>query len=122
MLTSLRSVGGYVIPKDTTVFSNLMAVQQNPEDFPNPSTFRPERFLDADGKFQQHPNMVPFGVGKRRCLGETLARIELFLFFTGLLHRFKIDKLNPEQILEIDPVPGVVLTPKPYQIRMSLRE
>ena len=43
--------------------------------------FRPERFLDADGFFKPNEMLQPFGIGRRKCLGESLARMENFLFF-----------------------------------------
>ena len=45
--------------------------------------FRPERFLDAAGGVSKDDHLIPFSVGKRQCLGETLAKVELYLFFTG---------------------------------------
>ena len=44
---------------------------------------RPERFLSPDGKLQQDEQFVPFSIGRRKCPGESLAKIELFQFFTG---------------------------------------
>ena len=45
--------------------------------------FRPERFLDAAGRVRKDDHLIPFSIGRRQFLGETLAKVELFLFFAG---------------------------------------
>eukprot|EP00058_Branchiostoma_floridae_P019889 XP_002605379.1 hypothetical protein BRAFLDRAFT_278496 [Branchiostoma floridae] len=79
---------GYDIPKDTVVFPNIWAVLHNPAVYPEPDVFKPERFLDDSGQFKKGDNFIPFSLGRRACLGEQLARMELFLFFTSLMQRF----------------------------------
>ncbi len=81
-------IGGYLIPENTQVYAFLGRVMLNPCHFPDPLNFNPSRFVGTDGKFEPSPLVIPFGVGKRRCLGETLAKMELFRFFTGVLQRF----------------------------------
>ena len=93
-------VGGYFFPKGTTVMANLNFVHLNPASWEDPEDFKPERFLDSEGKFQAKTakKIVPFSVGKRKCLGFVLAEQEYFLFLTGILQKFRIE--NPEgQIL-----------------------
>nr|AIL94130.1 cytochrome P450 CYP3032C1 [Tigriopus japonicus] len=81
---------GYFIPKGTQIFPNLGEVLMDPKHFSNPSKFDPSRYINESGKFVPSPYVIPFGLGKRRCLGETLARVELFKFFTGLVDHFKM--------------------------------
>ncbi len=60
------------------MFLNLGAVMTDPDNFPDPLRFDPERYLSEGGrKFSPHPKMITFGLGRRRCLGETLARYRI---------------------------------------------
>uniref|UniRef100_A0A3Q1K5Y3 Uncharacterized protein n=1 Tax=Anabas testudineus TaxID=64144 RepID=A0A3Q1K5Y3_ANATE len=81
-------LGGYFIPKGTTLMPMLTSVQFDKTEWETPDTFNPGHFLDAEGKFVKREALLPFSAGKRVCLGEGLARMELFLFFVGLLQRF----------------------------------
>uniref|UniRef100_A0A8C9CP64 Cytochrome P450 family 2 subfamily S member 1 n=1 Tax=Phocoena sinus TaxID=42100 RepID=A0A8C9CP64_PHOSS len=76
---------GYTLPQGTEVFPLLGSILHDPEVFKQPEEFNPGRFLDADGKFKKHEAFLPFSLGKRVCLGEGLARTELFLLFTAIL-------------------------------------
>ncbi|OCT79075.1 hypothetical protein XELAEV_18030171mg [Xenopus laevis] len=55
---------------------------------PKPEEFYPEHFLDSEGHFVKNEAFLPFSAGRRICAGETLAKMELFLFFTKLLQNF----------------------------------
>ncbi|KAA8590055.1 hypothetical protein FQN60_013420 [Etheostoma spectabile] len=80
-----------------------------------PHTFNPQHFLDGDGKFRKREAFLPFSAGKRVCLGEQLARMELFLFFTCLLQRFSFSAPAGEPpTLEFKL--GGTLCPKPYRL------
>jgi len=91
-------VAGYHITKGTMLAGNFMSTHLDPELWTDPLKFKPERFLDNEGVLlKEMPNFFPFSMGKRVCLGENLARIELFLFFTILLKncKFSLPKANP---------------------------
>ncbi len=112
---------GHFIPKNTMVLCHLENTMLDPKVFPDPERFDPTRFIDNDGSFKPHPRVVPFGLGRRRCLGESLARMELYLFFTGILTRFNLEKSFPGDNITTDAIYGAVKSPKPYKLRFIPR-
>ncbi|XP_072016399.1 cytochrome P450 2G1-like [Amphiura filiformis] len=114
---------GYTIPKNSVVISNLYAVMHSPELWADPEEFRPDRFLDDEGNFHEPDEVIPFGIGRRVCLGEALARQELFIFFTHLLHQFKFEKSSEDAPMPtLIPIDGVVTHPEPYKLRVTMRD
>ncbi|XP_004484591.1 cytochrome P450 2J2-like [Dasypus novemcinctus] len=81
------TVAGYYLPKGTIIMTNLTALHRDPEEWATPDTFNPEHFLE-NGHFKKRESFLPFSIGKRACLGEQLARSELFIFFTSLMQKF----------------------------------
>merc|ERR1712168_1220559 len=82
---------------------NLQHIMMDPNNFYDPEAFNPERFIGEDGKYKKHPALVPFGIGKRQCMGEALARNEVMLFSVGLIQRLSFlppdsgDRPDPER-------------------------
>ncbi|KAI6240313.1 (pine wood nematode) hypothetical protein [Aphelenchoides fujianensis] len=74
-------VAGCRLPKGTAIVPQVSVLMIDPKHFPEPKRFNPDRFIDANGKLKRADHLIPFSLGKRQCLGEGLARMELFLFF-----------------------------------------
>ncbi|XP_044216830.1 cytochrome P450 2K1-like [Thunnus albacares] len=100
MASKDTTLGGYFIPKGTAITTILSSVLFDKDEWATPDIFNPEHFLDSEGNFRRRDAFLPFSAGKRVCLGEHLARMELFLFFTCLLPmpRYKICKCNTEHL------------------------
>ncbi|XP_043945761.1 cytochrome P450 2K1-like [Protopterus annectens] len=109
---------GYFLPKGTQVIPLLTSVLFDKSQWETPNEFNPSHFIGADGKFVKRDAFLPFSAGRRVCLGETLAKMELFLFFTVLLQRFTL--LPPpgitEKDLDLEPITGGTCAPKPYEM------
>ncbi|XP_063282434.1 cytochrome P450 2D14-like [Pelobates fuscus] len=114
-------IHGYFIPKGTVVMTNLSSVLKDERVWEKPLQFYPEHFLDTDGKFVKREAFIPFSAGRRACLGEQLARMELFLLFTNLMQCFTFNIPDGQPPPREDPVPLITLSPHPYEICAKIR-
>ncbi|XP_005419041.1 cytochrome P450 2J6-like isoform X2 [Geospiza fortis] len=107
---------GYRIPKNTVVLSNIDSVLADPGKWETPDQFNPGHFLDKDGNFVNREAFLPFAIGHRVCMGELLARMELFIVFSTLLQAFTFTL--PEGVKEVNTkfVFGSTMKPLPYQL------
>lgn len=85
---------GYRIPQSTLIIPNLGNALSDPKLWGDPENFRPERFLSENGKVEKPEYFIPFSTGKRECLGEILARMELYLYFTTMMQKFTFQIQN----------------------------
>ncbi|XP_068927344.1 cytochrome P450 2C23-like [Petaurus breviceps papuanus] len=107
----------YVLPKGTTIFPLLSPVLNDSKEFSNPDQFDPQHFLDKSGKFKKNDHFIPFSIGKRSCLGEGLAKMELFLFFTTILQNFTLKPVgDPKEILIKNSGGGLITAPEYQQM------
>ncbi|XP_036024457.1 cytochrome P450 2C25 isoform X3 [Onychomys torridus] len=107
----------YLIPKGTTIITSLSSVLHDSKEFPNPEVFDPGHFLDKNGNFKKSDYFMPFSTGKRICVGEGLARMELFLFLTTILQNFNLKSLVHTEDIDTTPVAnGFASLPPPYQL------
>ncbi|XP_002737140.1 cytochrome P450 1A5-like [Saccoglossus kowalevskii] len=112
------SVGEYKLPKYTWVWMNLWNVHMNEKHWKKPEEFRPERFLDADGNLVPKPeNVLPFSTGRRVCVGEALAKNEMFLIFVSLFqnYTFKVPPGKDKPCLK-DHCEGLAIRCCPYNV------
>ncbi|XP_035498909.1 cytochrome P450 2F2 isoform X2 [Scophthalmus maximus] len=112
---------GYSIPKGTIIIPNLCSAMVEEGQWKSHHEFHPENFLNDQGEFVKPEAFMPFSIGPRTCLGEGLARMELFLILVTLLRKFRF--IWPEDAGEPDFVPvfGTTQTPKPYRMKVQLR-
>nr|XP_055196123.1 cytochrome P450 2W1 [Nyctereutes procyonoides] len=100
-------------PQGTPVIPLLSSVLLDKTQWETPRQFNPSHFLDAEGRFVKRAAFLPFSAGRRVCVGESLARSELFLLFAGLLHRYRLlppPGLSPDA-LDTTPAPAFTMRP-----------
>jgi cytochrome P450 len=114
-------VCGYFIPAGTKVFPNLYAAHMDPKVWKYPNVFNPDRFLDKDNNIIGRDNVILFSLGRRSCLGEMLARQEVFLFLTGWMQRFNVHHGADGLKINEKPIVKATMSPLPFKIRMIPR-
>ncbi|XP_069063352.1 cytochrome P450 2F5-like [Pleurodeles waltl] len=113
---------GYMFPKGTTVIPVLSSVHCDPNHYTEPTSFNPQHFLDENNCFKKNEAFMPFSTGKRLCLGESLARMELFLFFVTLLQNFTFKLLISPEKIDLKPmISGLGKVPCQYQLSVIPR-
>ncbi|KAA0200339.1 Cytochrome P450 CYP3214A9 [Hyalella azteca] len=85
-------INGYLIPKGTMVIVANYSIHHDPRYWDDPHKFYPERFLDDSATKYTAPKQAffAFGSGRRQCVGELLARMELFLFTAAIIQHFDV--------------------------------
>ncbi|KAJ3610752.1 hypothetical protein NHX12_022843 [Muraenolepis orangiensis] len=117
------SIGNFKVSKGDRVIVNLWSLHHDQQEWGNPDTFDPGRFLDEEGvsPVLPSPSYLPFGAGVRVCLGESLAKMELFLFLSWTLQRFSFSVPAGRPPPSLDGKFGVVLQPAKYEVHATPR-
>ena len=110
------------LPANSLVMVNMESVLRDPEIWEQPDQFDPTRFLDAKGHVDRRKQeLVPaFGMGKRRCPGQLIGRMELFLLFARVMQHCRLCKA-PGQDYDLKGKCGFSLEPTAYKLNVELR-
>ncbi|XP_015183583.1 PREDICTED: methyl farnesoate epoxidase-like [Polistes dominula] len=112
---------GYNIKKNSIMLANFMSVHMDENHWGDPEVFRPERFINEIGEYCDDPWIMTFGLGRRRCPGEILAKNILFLVTASMLQKFNFALASgyPEpNLLGID---GFTISPPPLNLVIKKR-
>ncbi|XP_029372583.1 cytochrome P450 2Y3 [Echeneis naucrates] len=116
------SFRGYTIPKNTMIIPLLHSVLKEETQWADPWSFNPQHFLDQNGNFKKNPAFLPFSAGKRACVGESLARMELFIFVTSLMQHFTISSAEGLDSINLKPeFSSFANVPRRFQILATPR-
>ncbi|EIW84442.1 PAH-inducible cytochrome P450 monooxygenase PC-PAH 6 [Coniophora puteana RWD-64-598 SS2] len=116
---------GYHIPKGSVIVPNVWAMTRNPEKYPSPSEFKPERFLDDEGNLTRDEVDFVFGFGRRVCPGRYLARASIWVAIACILAEFNIEKDKDAEGRPIEPEPewvhGLTSAPRSFSCNIVPR-
>ncbi|CAM5121996.1 unnamed protein product [Eretmochelys imbricata] len=114
---------GFRIPKDTVVFVNQWSVNHDRHKWKDPHLFDPARFLDGEQKLDRDLtcSVMIFSMGKRRCIGDQLSKLQICLFTAILLHQCTFEA-NPAERLTMDCIHGLALKPLPFTVSVKMRD
>ncbi|KAJ4448000.1 hypothetical protein ANN_10010 [Periplaneta americana] len=124
-LTEDTEVGmGYTIPAGSYCVVNVYLTHRNPEYYQNPTAFLPERF-SAENSVDRHPYVfIPFGGGRRSCVGNRYSMLKLKTMLSTVLRRYRVvDTPGGRKEIEENLEVGLVMKPKRgFQVQVLLRD
>ncbi|KAF8504872.1 cytochrome P450-like protein [Russula emetica] len=105
------------------------AILHDPEMYPDPEEFKPERFLNEDGSVRDDPTLaLAFGAGKRICPGRHIVDATLFIVVSSVLSAFNVTKAKDENgneipvKAEVTVLSGIVVHPKKFACSIASRD
>lgn len=119
--TQDTTFNNYSIPKDTTIMIDLWCLGHSKEVWNKPEQFDPTRFLDEDGQLIKHNFFHSFGLGKRVCAGETIARNTIFLFVTTFFEKYTVSLPKGDPLPDTEAMTGFTTAPKPFRVHIKTR-
>ncbi|CAG9783638.1 unnamed protein product [Diatraea saccharalis] len=114
-------LNGFKIPAGAQVVPLINWVHMDPNLWEEPKSFNPSRFIDENGKIKRPEYFMPFGVGRRMCLGDILARMEMFMFFSCLMHQYDVELNEGDPMPSLEGIVGATIAPKAFRVRFVPR-
>lgn len=111
LLTTDVKIRDYMIPANTNVPILPYLVHRNPDIFPDPEQFIPERFLPDEAKARHPFAYIPFSAGYRNCIGQKFALLEEKVVISTILRKLKLSTEMKKD--EVKVCPQVILRPEP---------
>ncbi|KAH8101908.1 cytochrome P450 [Cristinia sonorae] len=117
---------GMYIPKGTTIIANAWAMLHDPQTYPEPESFNPDRFLTGEGRTPPPDPRTPlFGFGRRQCPGKDTSGNTIFIALATLFHVFKFSPMTDEEgnpiPIDVNPFEHSVRHPKPFLCKIRPR-
>ncbi|XP_015900481.3 cytochrome P450 81Q32 [Ziziphus jujuba] len=103
------TVGGFRIPRGTTLLVNIWAIQNDPTIWVDPTSFKPERYIEAEGMRNDKLRLMPFGSGRRGCPGEGLGMRVVGLVLGLIIQCFNWERVSQEKMVDMSEGNGLTL-------------
>ncbi|KAA1476675.1 cytochrome P450 [Dentipellis sp. KUC8613] len=117
---------GYFIPKGTSLVANVWAMTRDPVEYPDPESFKPERFFKPDGTLNDDDMRYVFGFGRRFCSGKHLADATVWMGIASVLAVFRLipvkDGDGNEVPVQVDYTSGMISHPLPFKCGFEPRD
>lgn len=114
-------VNGLIMPRNTQINLHIYDIMRDPRHFPDPESFQPDRFLTENTAHRQRFAFVPFSAGKRNCIGQKFAILEMKVLLAAILRSFRIRPVTTLESLTFET--GIVLrTQQDVKVNLLLRE
>ncbi|CAJ1053984.1 cytochrome P450 3A30-like [Xyrichtys novacula] len=114
-------INGLVIPKDMAVMVPTWPLHRDPEIWPEPEAFKPERFSKENKDTIDPYTYMPFGIGPRNCIGMRFALVMMKLAVVEILQRYSFSVCKETEIpIEMD-VLGLLAPKRPIQLKLVPR-
>ncbi|XP_076165087.1 putative cytochrome P450 6a14 [Ptiloglossa arizonensis] len=108
------------IPKNQEIFLPVYAIQHDPDIYPEPDVFDPERFIDERNKHRHAMHFLPFGDGPRNCIGARFATIQAKVAVIKILSNYKVNVCEKTKIPYIMDMKALFLLQPAHGVYVSL--
>uniref|UniRef100_A0A8C6NQ92 unspecific monooxygenase n=1 Tax=Nothobranchius furzeri TaxID=105023 RepID=A0A8C6NQ92_NOTFU len=114
-------INGLLIPKDMVVLVPTWPIHRDPELWPEPEKFKPERFSKANKEKIDPYTYMPFGAGPRNCIGMRFALVMMKLAIVEILQRYSFSVCKETEIpIEMD-IQGLLMPKRPIKLKLAPR-
>ncbi|XP_040003343.1 cytochrome P450 4V2 [Xiphias gladius] len=103
-------INGFKVPKGANAIIITYALHRDPQYFPEPEEFRPERFLPENSVGRSPYAYIPFSAGLRNCIGQRFALMEEKVILASILRNFSVEACQKRE--ELRPVGDLILRPE----------
>ncbi|GFS68171.1 cytochrome P450 4c3, partial [Nephila pilipes] len=112
---------GYTVPKGSTLILPPILLHKDPEIFPDPEKFDPDRFSAENSINIQEYAYIPFSVGPRNCIGQRFAMLEMKAMISTIFRSYRVQSLDPRDVA-LPVMQGTLRSSIPIRVRIRPRK